>query len=219
MYLDSTSIQTQKQLSRLVLFSTLAALGFGLGWLLTSSVPSRRSGIGWRLLVVMQYRPRLYNSDISEVVRHCQSFPGHQSWLWLGCRKTEQLRRRKIYFWAGWDWPLRGGLLSAAEPAYYKPTVMLPPTHSLARFQSQVSNKFTRCWPATFDPMTAVLTVTRFVQRKTLAQTILLSLLACDLLVANKWILSSPNVSMGCGRSIEQQIEFDKANTKQGYTV
>lgn len=208
-----------KQLSRLVLFSTLAALGsFGLGWLLNlfgivSEVAPESGGVYWLLCnIVPGYIQFRYPAKWFVIASLFLAILAGCGW---DAEKTEQLRRRKIYFWAGLG-------LAASVVACY-PLLNQLITNRLSNASADpflgpisISGVKQDLLVAGLQPlilMTAVLTVTRFVQRKTLAQTILLSLLACDLLVANKWILSSaPTYQWDAVSSIEQQV---KDSTKQ----
>ena len=99
-----------KQLSRLVLFSTLAALGsFGLGWLLTSSVPCQRS-LRNRVAFTGCYAissQAIYNSDIQ---RSGSSLPVFSWPSWLAVagmpKKRNNYADERYTFGLDWDWPL-----------------------------------------------------------------------------------------------------------------
>jgi len=186
-----------KQLSRLTLFTILASLGsFGIGWIITAlsgakPVASETGGVYWFLCNLVpgyiQFRYPAKWFVIASLLIAVLAGIG------LDDKGTESQRRKTIFSWsmAGLCavlltcYPLIGQILT-------KNLEQTPPDSFLGPAVSAGVKRdffFAACQPLLII-MGFILT-TKLLRQKAITTTLILAILACDLLIANAWIFSS----------------------------
>ncbi len=203
-----------KQLSRVLIFAVLASLGsFGLGWILnafisTESVADETGGIYWWLCnLVPGYIQFRYPAKWFVIASLLLALLAGCGW---DSEEDSFVRRRTILQWTGIGltastlacFPLLSQLIStklesASADPFLGPIVVEGVKGDLLL--------------AAIQPLIVIVTfaiLTKSIKQPTIVGTAVVMLLACDLLVANRWIFSSaPTYHWDATSSIEQRVK------------